>query len=64
MKRFLDRLRRNEKGATAIEYGLIVGIIAIGLIAVWRQIGFDLRPIYNYLSGEVDEEVEAARSGE
>ncbi len=28
-----ERLKREEKGATAVEYGLMVGLIAVGIIA-------------------------------
>lgn len=33
---------RNESGATAIEYGLIAGLIAVGIIAAVSGIGTDL----------------------
>ena len=29
----VTRLRRDEEGATAVEYGLIVGLIAVAIIA-------------------------------
>jgi len=60
LKRKLIKLGKDEKGATIIEYGLLAAIIAIGLIGIWRQIGFDLRPIYDFLSGKIDEQVDAA----
>ncbi|KLU11143.1 Flp family type IVb pilin [Kocuria sp. SM24M-10] len=27
-----DRLKKDEKGATAVEYGLIVGVIAVAIL--------------------------------
>lgn len=33
------RLHREEKGATAVEYGLIVGLIAVILIAAFAILG-------------------------
>lgn len=30
---FLMRLVRDDKGATAIEYGLLIALVAIGLVA-------------------------------
>ena len=33
---------RNEEGVTAIEYGLIAGLIAIGLIGILTTVGGDL----------------------
>ena len=32
MKNFLNRFLRDESGATAIEYGLIAGIMAVAVI--------------------------------
>ena len=35
---FFNRFRRNEKGATAMEYGLLVGLIAIAMLLGIRQV--------------------------
>jgi len=35
----LQRLRADQRGATAIEYGLIAALIAIGIIAGVRGLG-------------------------
>jgi pilus assembly protein Flp/PilA len=32
MKKFLNKIRKDESGATAIEYGLIAALIAVVLI--------------------------------
>jgi len=37
--RFTRYLRSDKRGATAIEYGLIVALIAIAMIAGLRQLG-------------------------
>ena len=34
-----DRLKREEKGATAVEYGLMVGLIAVVIIAAVTLLG-------------------------
>ena len=39
---FIRKLRRDEQGATAIEYGLIAALIAVVLITVLTTIGTDL----------------------
>ena len=39
IRTFLRRLRGNERGATAIEYGLIVGLIAIATISGMQSLG-------------------------
>jgi pilus assembly protein Flp/PilA len=38
VKQIMTRFWRNESGATAIEYGLIVGIIGVGIIATVQLI--------------------------
>ncbi|MBB4184366.1 MULTISPECIES: Flp family type IVb pilin [Sinorhizobium] len=42
MKNLLVRFARNESGATAIEYGLIAGLISVVIIGVVTTIGTDL----------------------
>ncbi|ASP93749.1 Flp family type IVb pilin [Sinorhizobium meliloti] len=42
MKNLLARFARNESGATAIEYGLIAGLISVVLITVMGTIGTGL----------------------
>jgi len=39
MQRFVMRFVRDEAGATAIEYGLIAALIAIGIITAARTLG-------------------------
>jgi pilus assembly protein Flp/PilA len=42
MKYFVSRFLRNESGATAIEYGLIVALIAVVIIAAVTTLGTNL----------------------
>lgn len=46
MKTFLACLRE-EKGATAIEYGLIAGLIAVVIIAAVTLVGTDIQGAFN-----------------
>ena len=39
MKSILTSLCRNTRGATAIEYGLICGLLVIGMLAALRGLG-------------------------
>jgi pilus assembly protein Flp/PilA len=39
MKKLIARLRKNEAGATAIEYGLIAALIAVVLIGTLTTLG-------------------------
>lgn len=45
----VERLRREETGATAVEYGLMVGIISIVLIAAVTLFGGELKTIFSDL---------------
>ena len=47
------RLVTNERGATAIEYGLIAALIAIAAIGAMQSIGTKLETTYNNVSNEL-----------
>lgn len=46
----LPELWRNENGATAIEYSLIAGLIAIVIVASVTLVGSDLQATFTALS--------------
>ena len=41
-----DRTERTDKGATAVEYGLMVSLIAVVIIAAVTLLGTSLRTIF------------------
>ena len=41
-----ERLKREEKGATAVEYGLMVGLIAVVIIAAVTLLGTELEGLF------------------
>lgn len=41
--KFLTKLRRDDAGATAIEYGLIAALIAVAAITAMTNVGTSLR---------------------
>jgi pilus assembly protein Flp/PilA len=47
------KLIRNEKGATAIEYGLIAALIAVAAIGAMQGIGSKLGTTFNNVSGQL-----------
>lgn len=49
----LVRLIRNDKGATAIEYGLIAALISIAGIAAMQGIGNKLNTTFNNVSNSL-----------
>lgn len=54
MMKLLRRLRRDESGATAIEYGLIAALISVALIAGASAVGDSLENTFNAIAGELD----------
>jgi pilus assembly protein Flp/PilA len=52
MAKFL-KLIKNEKGATAIEYGLIAALIAVAAIGAMTSIGTKLSTTFNNVSAKL-----------
>ena len=44
---------RNEEGATAIEYGLIAGLIAVVIIAAVTLLGGDIAGVFTGISDAI-----------
>ena len=49
----LQRMLRDEGGATAIEYGLIAALIAVAAIAAFRLVGTNLSSIFNTVATDL-----------
>lgn len=47
---FFKKLRRDEKGATAIEYGLIAALIAVAAITAMSGLGGQLKTTFEKTS--------------
>ena len=47
------KLARNEKGATAIEYGLIASLIAVAAIGAMTSIGSHLGTTFNNVADDL-----------
>ena len=54
MFRILRRLRKNEDGATAIEYGLIAGLISIVIVTTVTMVGSKLQNVFYYIGSTLD----------
>lgn len=50
----LRKFARDEKGATAIEYGLIAALIAVVCIGGFSLIGSNLRSTLDYVGSQLD----------
>ncbi|WP_278986480.1 Flp family type IVb pilin [Sphingobium yanoikuyae] len=50
---FIRKMLKNEKGATAIEYGLIAALIAVAAIGAMTSLGSKLGRTFNNVSGNL-----------
>ncbi len=50
----LARFWKNQKGATAIEYGLIAALISLAGITAYGAVGDSLENVYSSLTGDVE----------
>ncbi|MBC7558577.1 MAG: Flp family type IVb pilin [Dermatophilaceae bacterium] len=48
-----DRLTNEERGATAVEYGLMVGLIAVAIIVAVTTLGTKLSTLFTSVSGKL-----------
>jgi pilus assembly protein Flp/PilA len=53
----LKKLRDNQNGATAIEYGLIAALIAVAAIAAMQGMGSQLQSTFDKTSSKMSEGV-------
>ena len=53
MSKFVSRFVKDESGATAIEYGLIVALIAVVIISAIQVVGTKLSTTFTNVSGNL-----------
>lgn len=53
MTRAIRALLRDRSGATAIEYGLIMALIAIACVSAFNYYGSNLSLMWNYVANTV-----------
>ena len=53
--KFINKLLRDEQGATAIEYGLIAALIAVAAITALQGLGDELSTTFSTVSGKLEE---------
>lgn len=58
MLHFIKTFKTNDSGATAIEYGLIAALVAVGLITALGALGTDLGAIFTDVSDELTDAVD------
>jgi pilus assembly protein Flp/PilA len=47
------KAKRDERGATAVEYGLMVALIAVVIIAAVTLLGGNLRNLFNDIAARI-----------
>jgi pilus assembly protein Flp/PilA len=50
MQSLIQRLRREEEGATLVEYGLLVGLIAVVCVAAVTLVGTDISTVFTRIT--------------
>jgi len=53
ISRLMKSLKKHEDGATAIEYGLIAGLVAIVIITGLTLLGTDLSNMFNQVANKL-----------
>lgn len=53
MTKFMTRFAKDESGATAIEYGLIVALIAVVIITAVTTLGTKLNGAFTKINGKL-----------
>jgi len=53
MLRFVKRLSKDDKGATAIEYGLLAALVAVAIILALQAVSTELNNTFSAVSTEL-----------
>ena len=54
MTTIFSRFAKDESAATAIEYGLIAGLISIVIITTITMVGSKLESVFNFIGSTLD----------
>jgi len=50
MQRLIDRFRREEEGAALVEYGMLVGLIAVICIVAVTTLGTEVSTAFSFIA--------------
>ena len=59
-----NRLIKDDEGATAIEYGLIAGLVSVAAITALTAMGGSLDNMFSFVSERLDDAVANSGAGE
>ncbi|AEA60460.1 MULTISPECIES: Flp family type IVb pilin [Burkholderia] len=54
MNALINRFLKEEDGVTAVEYGLIAGLMAVALVAGVTALSGSIQNLFTYLKGVLD----------
>jgi pilus assembly protein Flp/PilA len=60
MKSLINRFVKDESGATAIEYGLIAGLLSVVIIAAVSLAGTSLTSVFTSISTKLNDSIKTA----
>jgi pilus assembly protein Flp/PilA len=49
MRELMKRFLKDQSGASAVEYSLIVALVGVALIAATREVGLQISSVFNRL---------------
>lgn len=53
MCRLINRFRRDEEGAALVEYGMLVGLIAVICVVAVTALGFDVSGAFSVVAADL-----------
>ena len=57
MKRLLQRLRRDQRGATALEYGMIISLIVIAAVPAIGSVADETVDMWGFVEETIGNEI-------
>ncbi|THT99968.1 Flp family type IVb pilin [Lampropedia puyangensis] len=63
MTNIIKQFWKDEEGATAIEYGLIAGLIAVAIIVSVGEIGTKLKSFFEFIAEKLGDAPGTGQSG-
>jgi pilus assembly protein Flp/PilA len=53
MRKFLNRFRKNEEGAALVEYGMLVGLIAVICVVAVTTLGTEVSNAFSIIASDL-----------
>ena len=53
MRQVFSRFAKDEQGAALVEYGMLVGLIAVVCLVAVKGLGSEINSVFGYISGQL-----------